>query len=224
MQGELWRDGFTGVAPKFRWNKGGPGARHFPARRSSWYSIRIVRASMVESRQHKENMRTDIRGDASHSLGLRAIALFEAAKSLVVLLAGFGLLFLIDRDVQAIAERFIAHLHLNPASRYPRIFLQVATRTTSGHLQLLALGALIYSALRLVEAAGLWRANRWAEWLGVGRGLIYVPFEVLALVRRPGPEPLLALVVNLGVVLFLTIQLREGDRPGRQLITSPARP
>jgi len=145
-----------------------------------------------------------------HSLGLRAVAVLEAVKGLVVLLAGSGLLLLVHRDVQAIAERIISHLHLNPASPYPRIFLRVAIGTTPGGLRLLALGALVYSVVRFVEAAGLWRARRWAEWLGVATGLIYVPFEALALLRRPGPEPLLALTLNLGIVLFLGIQLREG--------------
>lgn len=145
------------------------------------------------------------------SLGLRAIAAFEAVKGLVVLLAGFGVLLLIHRDVQALAERLVAHLHLNPGSRYPRIFLHVATETTPTRLRLLALGAFVYSTVRFVEATGLWRARRWAEWFGAATGLIYVPFEAIAFIRRPELEPLLALVLNLVVVLFLVIQLRRGS-------------
>ncbi len=145
------------------------------------------------------------------SLGLRVIAAFEAVKGLVVLLAGFGVLLLIHRDVQALAERLVAHLHLNPGSRYPRIFLHVATGTTPTRLRLLAFGAFAYSTVRFVEAAGLWRARRWAEWFGAATGLIYVPFEAIAFIHRPELEPLLALVLNLVVVLFLGIQLRRGS-------------
>ena len=148
-----------------------------------------------------------------YSPGLRVVAAFEAAKGLVVLLAGFGLLLLVHRDVQAVAERIVSHLHLNPASRYPRIFIQTATEATPGRLRLLALGALVYSALRGIEAVGLWKARRWAEWFGVATGLIYVPFEALAFTRRPGLEPFLALVLNLGIVLFLGVQLRVGWEP-----------
>jgi uncharacterized membrane protein (DUF2068 family) len=149
--------------------------------------------------------------DLDRSVGLRVIAAFEAVKGLVVLLAGFGVLLLIHRDVQALAERLVAHLHLNPGSRYPRIFLHIATGSTPTRLRLLAFGAFVYSTVRFVEAAGLWRARRWAEWFGAATGLIYVPFEVMAFIHRPELEPLLALVLNLVVVLFLGIQLRRGS-------------
>ena len=146
------------------------------------------------------------------SLGIRAVAAFEAAKGLAVLIVGFGLFGLVHRDVESAAERLIAHLHLDPASRYPRIFLAVAARATPAGLRLLAAGALAYAALRLVEAVGLWRLRPWAEWLGVITGLIYLPFELAALVRRPGPEPFFALVVNAAVVLVLWRALRARRR------------
>lgn len=148
----------------------------------------------------------------NRSLGLRAVAAFEAAKGLVVLLAGSGLLLLVHRDVQAVAERVVAHLHLNPANRYPRIFLHVASEASPGRLRLLALGAFTYSVVRFVEAGGLWRERRWAEWLGAATGIVYLPFEGAALIRRPGPEPVIALVLNLGVVVFLGLRLRGRTR------------
>ncbi|MSR01323.1 MAG: DUF2127 domain-containing protein [Gemmatimonadetes bacterium] len=66
--------------------------------------------------------------------GLRAVALLEAAKGLLVLAAGSGLLLLINRDVEALAERLLAHLHLNPAHHYPRVFLQIAGDPTRAWL------------------------------------------------------------------------------------------
>jgi len=146
------------------------------------------------------------------SLGIRAVAAYEAAKGLAVLLVGFGLFGMVHRDVESAAERLIAHLHLDPASRYPRIFLDAAARATPAGLRLLAAGALAYAVLRLVEAIGLWRLRPWAEWLGVITGLIYLPFELVALVRRPGPEPFVALLVNVLVVLVLWRALRARRR------------
>lgn len=137
------------------------------------------------------------------ALGLRTVAVFEAAKGVLVLVAGTGLLLLVHRDVQQIGERLVAHLHLNPASHYPRIFLKVASEATPQSLRLLALGALFYSVLRMVEAVGLWHERRWAEWLGLGSGLAYLPFEVVEWVRRPGMEPVIAVGINLVVVAFL---------------------
>jgi hypothetical protein len=60
---------------------------------------------------------------------VRAVALLEATKGTLVFLAGFGALSLLHHDVQRIAGELIGHLHLNPAKRYPSIFLEAA-----GHL------------------------------------------------------------------------------------------
>lgn len=59
------------------------------------------------------------------SNGVRLVATFEAAKGALVLLAGFGFLSLVHSDAQRIAEELVGHLHLNPANRYPRIFIDV---------------------------------------------------------------------------------------------------
>src|SRR4051812_4300349 len=94
-------------------------------------------------------------------IGLDAVAVVEGLKGLVILLAGFGLLSLVHRDVQAIAEDIVAHFHLNPASRYPRVFLDFSARTSDARLWLFATLAFCYAALRLAEAYGLWRRRGW---------------------------------------------------------------
>lgn len=89
--------------------------------------------------------------------GIRAVAVFEAAKGTVVIAAGLGLLSLLHRDAQHAAETIVRHLHLNPARHYPRVFIEAAARTTDSRLWLLAGGAFAYSAVRFIEAYGLWR-------------------------------------------------------------------
>ena len=136
--------------------------------------------------------------------GLRLIAAVEAAKGLLVLIAGFGLLSLAHRDLQHAAERLVAHLHLNPASRTPRIFLELAANATDTQLILLAALAAAYAALRLAEAYGLWRARRWAEWLAAGSGAIYVPFEIYGLLLGFSWLKTSALLLNLAVVAYVS--------------------
>jgi len=152
-------------------------------------------------------------------MGIRMIAGYEAAKGLLVLVAGTGLLLLVHRDAQALAERLVTHLHLDPAKRVPRIFLQFMTEVTPGRLRWLALGAMAYALMRFAEAYGLWRGRRWAEWLGVVTAAVYIPFEAGALIRQPGAEPLVALALNLMIVLYLARVLRAGGDTG----TPPAR-
>ena len=144
--------------------------------------------------------------------GLRLVAVFEAAKGVVVLLAGFGLLSLVHRDAQHFAEQLVTHLHLNPANGYPRIFIDAAGNVTNGRLWMLAGFALIYAAVRLVEAYGLWFKRRWAEWFAVASGAIYVPAEVYELFRGVTWMKLVLFGLNVCIVAYMAHVLRDAKR------------
>jgi uncharacterized membrane protein (DUF2068 family) len=135
--------------------------------------------------------------------GIRAVALVEAAKGVLVLLAGFGVLALLHKDAQAVAEELVGHLHLNPASRIPRVFIDLAGHLTDARLWLLAALAMTYSALRFLEAYGLWNARRWAEWLAVASGAIYLPFEIYELGVGVTTLKLATFVLNALVALYM---------------------
>ena len=135
--------------------------------------------------------------------GLRLVACFEAGKAVIVLTAGFGLLTIVHRSVQQVAEALVDHLHLNPTSRYPRIFLDLAQHTGSVRLWMLALFAFVYAALRLAEAYGLWHGRRWAEWVAVISGGIYIPFEVYELSTGVSVLKVLTFAINVGIVGYL---------------------
>lgn len=131
---------------------------------------------------------------------VQAVALVEAIKGAVVLLAATGLLSLLHRDVGALAATLVAHTHLNPASKYPQIFIDAASHLQDARLLRLALGAAAYAATRLIEAYGLLHDQPWAELLAAVSGAVYVPFELLGLARQPTWHGLALLGVNLLVV------------------------
>jgi len=136
--------------------------------------------------------------------GLRVVSIFEAVKGLLVLLAGFGLLAYIHKDLHLAAEQLVRHFHLNPASRYPRIFLDLADHVTDVQLWVLALSALLYAAVRFTEAYGLWLQRRWAEWFGLVAGGIYVPIEIFEVVRKVTWPRVTLLSVNTAIVVYLS--------------------
>jgi uncharacterized membrane protein (DUF2068 family) len=156
----------------------------------------------------------------SPQIGLKAAALFEALKGLLVILAGLGLLAFVHRDAQTVAERLVLHLHLNPARHYPRIFIEAAGRLTDARIWLFATGAFAYSALRFAEAYGLWRARPWAQWIGIVSGGVYLPVEVVALVRRPTILKFILLVLNALLVAYLSVIRYRQSRESRQRIQS----
>jgi len=149
---------------------------------------------------------------------IRAVAVVEFIKGALVLFAGAGLLTLLHRDVREVAEHLVHHLHLDPASHLPEVFLDLAGRVTSGDLWLLALGAAAYAVVRIVEAYGLWRDRVWAQWFGAISGLIYVPFELHALAKGVTPLKLTTLAINLAVVWILTAVLMRRGRRRRQRV------
>ena len=129
--------------------------------------------------------------------GLRLIAAFEAAKGLLVLLAALGLLTLLHRDVQGLAEQLVASRLLAQHVRLSGVLLRAAGSLTDGKLWSLASIALAYSLLRFVEAYGLWFRRQWGQWIALLSGIIYLPWEIHSVFRR-------ATAVHFGVVLFNT--------------------
>jgi uncharacterized membrane protein (DUF2068 family) len=154
--------------------------------------------------------------------GIRAVAIVEAAKAALVLLAGLGLLALVHRDVQAIAERFIRHSHLNPASKYPRIFIDAADKLTDSRLWLLAGFAALYAAVRGIEAFGLWRERRWAEWFALASGGIYLPVEIYEVLHRVTWIKVSVLLINAAVVAYMALALKNSAAQDRELARNGA--
>lgn len=144
--------------------------------------------------------------------GLRVVSLFEAAKGLLVLLTGFGLLAYLHRDLHAAAEQLVRHFHLNPASRFPRIFLDLADHVTDGRLWVMALFALLYATARLAEAYGLWHERRWSEWFGLLTGGMYVPLELFEIGRGVTWPKTVLLIVNAGIVGYLSFTLFQENQ------------
>lgn len=159
-------------------------------------------------------LKTRFKNSGPVSRAIRLVAFFEGLKGVLVLVGGSGLLLLIHKDVHALAVRLIQHSHLNPASRYPEIFLDAASRLHDGRLILLALGAAVYATVRLLEAYGLFYERAWAEVLAAGSGAIYIPVEILELVRHATPLRATLLFANVAVVAIMVRALLQ-RRTGR---------
>jgi uncharacterized membrane protein (DUF2068 family) len=150
---------------------------------------------------------------ANVALGVRVVAVFEALKGALVLSAGLGLLSLVHHDLQAAAERLVRHSHLNPARRYPRVFIEAASHVKDPRLRSLAALAFLYAAVRFIEAYGLWRMRVWAEWFAIIAGSVYLPVEVYEIFRRATWTRGIVLLTNLLIVAYLVnVRLRVLSR------------
>ena len=147
-------------------------------------------------------------------LGLRAVAMVEGAKGLLVLLIGLGLTTLLNPRARAIAEELVRFAHIDSILHRPRFLIDFMARHSDRTFAALVITALLYIALRFAESFG--RGYRWAEWLAAGSGAIYLPFEVFELVRRATLLKLAILSLNSLIVAYLLIILarRKPDGAG----------
>jgi uncharacterized membrane protein (DUF2068 family) len=140
---------------------------------------------------------------ASRTRELRAVAIVEAVKGALVLIAAGILLRVLHADLQHAAESIVRHFHLNPARHYPGVFAATLADFGSAHKLALSLGALAYAAVRFVEAYGLWRARSWAWGFGIISAALYLPFELAELTQRVTWPAITVLLLNAGVVFML---------------------
>ena len=131
---------------------------------------------------------------------IRAIALFEAAKGLLALVAATALAMVGPASLRASVGNTMAALHVMDADG-PRPSL--LDRITTETLDIAILVIVLYGLMRLVEAWGLWHHRVWASWLGCLGAAAYIPFELYALWRHPDWLAWGVLLLNLLIVAVL---------------------
>ena len=144
--------------------------------------------------------------------GLRVIALLELLKSLSALLAASGLELLGPAPIRRWLDGLVTIFDLDARHSLLATFGR-HVNTESVHVA--AVLAAAYGVLHLIEAWGLWRARRWASWLGCIAASIYLPVEFYAMYRDPGWAPLAVVAMNLAIVGVLARDLAKRHREHR---------
>jgi uncharacterized membrane protein (DUF2068 family) len=87
----------------------------------------------------------------------------------------------------------------------------------SSTLTWFAVGLLGYALIELVEAAGLWMLKRWGEYFAVVATSCGLPIEIYELTERVTAFRVGALLINLGLVVYLLLSKRLfGIRGGKE--------
>jgi len=145
--------------------------------------------------------------------GVRGVALFEAGKGALAVLASIWLMTLRHKDMKDVTETVLEGMrrviHINPDRPLFQSMIRSAGGITPKGLRIFALLILAYAVLRFVEAGGLWLEKEWAEWLALVTGAVYTPIFAYEFIRHPTGFRLLALVLNLLIVAYLAWLLRD---------------
>lgn len=145
--------------------------------------------------------------------GLRGVALFEAGKGGLAVLATVWVLSLRHKDMKEVAQSVLAVLHrilhINPDRHLFQLMQRSLAGITHRGLHLIAVLIMLYAVIRFVEATGLWLEKEWAEWFALISGAAYMPFEVFELFHRPTLIKWGIFGVNALIVLYLAWLLRD---------------
>jgi uncharacterized membrane protein (DUF2068 family) len=87
----------------------------------------------------------------------------------------------------------------------------------SSTLTWFAIGLLAYALIELIEAAGLWLLQRWGEYFAVVATSFGLPFEIYELTEKITVVRVGALIINVGLVVYLLVSKRLfGIRGGKE--------
>jgi uncharacterized membrane protein (DUF2068 family) len=146
------------------------------------------------------------------TVALRTVALFEAAKGIIVLLLGLGLLRLVHKNLDEFAENLIRFLHVSPAGHLSNLFVTAAERFRDKNVWVLVSAAVIYALVRFTEAFGLWHDREWAEWFALLTGAMYLPLEVFSIMKHSHPVKWMVFIMNLLIVFYMLVLRIQATR------------
>jgi uncharacterized membrane protein (DUF2068 family) len=125
------------------------------------------------------------------------------------------LLFHLNSDFGRLGDRVMRAIELDPKRPFLHRIVNYLHHLHASQLRVVAIGALGYGALELVEGTGLWLEQLWAEYLTVIATSLLIPLELYELVRRPSIWKAAGIVVNVAIVAFLVRLLRRRLRRSR---------
>lgn len=114
--------------------------------------------------------------------GLHVIALFEAIKGFLGLIAASGLAISGPDPVRHFVWTLIRRFNLDPRHGIAA-WTDHLISPTGVHIAVAV--AFTYGVLHIAEGWGLWRDKAWASWLGCIGVAMYLPFDLYALIRHP---------------------------------------
>ena len=114
---------------------------------------------------------------------LRAVASFEFAKGVFVLLIGLSAILLVHKDAWVIAESLLALFHVNTDRRWAQDFLDFADRLTEARFGRWRNSRSPILSCALLRPMACGKQRTWAEWLAFISGTLFLPLEIHGLMR-----------------------------------------
>ncbi len=134
---------------------------------------------------------------------LKLIIIEKFALGAIVTLLSFGILSLINKDMEEFADRLVDFFNLDMNNHYIEAFIDKIGMIGNGTIIGISIGMVSYATINLVEAYGLHRRKRWAEWLTVIATSLFIPFEIYEIVQEQTIIRISILILNIAIVYYL---------------------
>jgi uncharacterized membrane protein (DUF2068 family) len=145
----------------------------------------------------------------SRDLWLFLIGLFKLVKGIACLIAGFGLIRLLHRDIGDTVMHWVNVLRVDPDNRYIHQALLKVFNITPNQLKELSVGSFVYAGIFLTEAAGLLTRKHWAEYMTLLSTALFLPLEFWEMHLHFTWVKLAVTVANLAIVWYLAARLKR---------------
>lgn len=134
---------------------------------------------------------------------LKLIIFQKVTTGILQLIIAYGFYSIRDTGIVAATQKIAYLLEFSMDNYYVGMFLDKAGDTSSNTIIVLSVVFFIFGATGFVEAYGLHRREKWAEWLVVCFTGSFIPFELYELFQRPTLLILIVLVITCLIVYFV---------------------
>lgn len=150
-----------------------------------------------------------------HNGWLLLIAGFKLLQVLLFAAISVGAFKLMHKDLADLISQLADQLQVNPESKLVNFLIDKANLVTDQLLTRIGVATIIYAALDLTEAIGLYYEKTWAEWLTLLVTASFLPWEILELIHRANLFSAGLLAVNALVLFYLLWLTLQRSKKGK---------
>lgn len=134
---------------------------------------------------------------------LKFIIWERMVKGILLVLISVKGMSLLNRDLHQVVDQLISHFNLDVDRSVIAITMKKAGMINGHKLFIISVALFLYGLLDLVEAYGLHKRKRWAEYLTVFATALFIPFEIYEVMEKITFIRTGALILNILIVIFL---------------------
>ena len=134
---------------------------------------------------------------------LKFIIIEKFFLGIVFSLLSFGILSLINKDMEKFAADIVYFFNLNTDNYYIDYIIEKIAMVKNGTIIGVSVGMVFLAALNLAMSYGLHKRRVWAEWLTVGATSLLIPFEVYEIIQEQTAIKIGVLILNITIVYYV---------------------